>query len=420
MSYLLFAIYFVLCCWMMTRISFIRKTGIEPRVIIALFALKVLAGIAIGWISLHYYGTGNDYWDVNREGYKEYQLLLSNPGEYFSNFFRSDYPHGYSGFFDSFQSFWNDLRNNLVIKLVSIFNLVSQGNYYINSLFFNSLIFFGHAALYRVFIHRYRAQRMAVIIGCFLLPSTLYFTSGIQKDGIVFALMAMLVYAVYFSLEQKFTAKRVFVILFSFGFLLLFRNYVFIVLLLAVPAWILARRIRWRPVYTFTLIFGIAAVLLFSIQYIFPSINPLNTIVQKQADFLGLFASGTQIEMHPLTPDLAGFAKQAPLALNHVFLRPYLFELPSQILLPMNIELFIYQLLFLVFLFFRTKTESPDRGAMTCFLLFSIFSLFLFIGYIVPNLGSLVRYRSIYLPFLITPMLCSINWAGIRARSIKN
>lgn len=411
MNYVLFSVYFIVLAWLLTRVSFIRKTGIDWRVLIGLFALKVAAGVAIGWISLHYYGTGNDYWDVNREGWKEYQLLISDPGEYFRNFFRSDYPHGYSGVFDSFQSFWNDLRNNLVIKLVSVFNIFSQGDYYVNSLLFNFLIFFGHAGLYRVFISRFPEQRIAVIIGCFLLPSTLYFSSGIQKDGIVFSLLAGIIYILYFAMERKSLGwKRICMLLVFLALLFLFRNYVCIVLVPSVIAWVLSARLKWKPLYTFLLVFGLAAVLLFGIHSVIPSVNPLQTIVQKQTDYRGLYNSSTRIEMDSLHANAASFLKQAPQALNHAFLRPYLFELPSTILLPMNIELLIYQLLFILLIISYHRSSNPDRGAFIGFLLFFSLVVFLFIGYIVPNLGSLVRYRSTYLPLIITPLLCSINW----------
>ncbi|WP_462253906.1 hypothetical protein, partial [Ferruginibacter sp.] len=132
---------------------------------------KIIAGLAIGWISYNLYNTGNDYWDVNREGWKEYQLLLSDPKEYFTNIFKSQYSQGYGGMFDSFQSFWNDLRNNIIIKFLSVCNIFSRGNYYINSLFFNFFCFLGHVAFYRIFIQIYKKQQWAVIICCFLLPS---------------------------------------------------------------------------------------------------------------------------------------------------------------------------------------------------------------------------------------------------------
>ena len=162
---------------------FIKRSGINSKVVIGLFLFKIIAGIAIGWLSLHFYGTGNDYWDINTEARKEYQLLITDPGRYFTNIFTSDYPGGYSGVFSSFDSFWNDLKGNIIIKLVSLFNIFSRGNYYINSLFFNFLVFFGHVALYRVFTKVYPGRSMLVIIGCFLLPSMIYFSSGIHKDG---------------------------------------------------------------------------------------------------------------------------------------------------------------------------------------------------------------------------------------------
>lgn len=422
MNYVLFSVYFIILAWSLTRVSFIKKTGIDRRVLIGLFALKVAAGVAIGWISLHYYGPGNDYWDVNREGWKEYQLLVSDPGEYFRNFFRSDYPNGYSGVFDSFQSFWNDLRNNLVIKLVSIFNIFSRGDYYVNSLLFNFLIFFGHAGLYRVFIHRFPGKNVAVIIGCFLLPSTLYFSSGIQKDGVVFLLLAGIIYILYFAMEQRSVSwKRICILPVLVALLFLFRNYVCIVLMPAALAWILSVRLKWKPLYTYLFVFGLAAVLLFGIHSVIPSVDPLQTIVQKQTDYRGLYKyrSATSIQMDTLQADPGSFMRQAPQAMNHAFLRPYLFELPSPILLPMNIELLIYQVLLFLMIISYQRSSHPDRGAFNGFLLFFSLVVFLFIGYIVPNLGSLVRYRSSYLPLLITPLLCSINWEKWVGR-IKN
>jgi hypothetical protein len=184
-DYILFVFYLLLFCWLATRISFVKNSGICTKHVVILFFIKIMAGLAIGWLSINIYGKGNDYWDVNREGWIEYQLLWSNPKEYFTNIFQSQYTQGYAGLFDSFQSFWNDLRNNIIIKFISVCNIFTRGNYYCNSIFFNFFCFLGHVAFYRVFIQIFKKQQRAVIIGCFLLPSMLYFTSGIQKDGII-------------------------------------------------------------------------------------------------------------------------------------------------------------------------------------------------------------------------------------------
>ncbi len=415
LNYLLFTLYLLIFCWLLRKNAFIKNAGPDNRTILVLFLIKIIAGIAIGWLSLHFYSAGNDYWDVNREGWKEYQLLWSDPHEYFTNLFKSSYPGGYDGLFDSFHSFWNDLRNNLVIKLVSVFDIFSRGDYYINSLFFNFIIFFGHIALYRVFIKVYPGKIYPVIIGCFLLPSLLYFSSGIHKDGIVFLLLAILVYAVFLSLQKnRFNFRRVFIIVISLFLLFVTRSFILFALLPALIAWVLAAKTRWPAVRVFTLVYLTAGLLLFNFHSIFPAADPLATIVQKQADFLQLPASATVIKLDTLQPNFSSFMHNAPQSLNHLLLRPYLMELPSPILLPMNMELLLYQLLFIAFIFFREKRSNRIGGPFIVFAIFFTLTAFLFIGFIVPNLGSMVRYRSLYLPFIITPMLCMLDLEKLR------
>jgi len=412
---LLFVLYVCFFCWLVVRVPFVKKSGISRNVILGLFLLKLLAGVAIGWISLHLYSSGNDYWDVNREGWKEYQLLWSNPHEYFTNIFTSGYDKGYAGLFDSFQSFWNDLRNNVLIKLISVTDLFSRGNYYINSLFFNFFGFMGHMALYRVFIQLYKKQQLAVIIGCFLLPSMLYFTSGVQKDNLVFTALGFLCYAVFRSLQNGFTFKRVLIIIGSLCLLFLIRSFVCILLVPALAAWIIAAKTKLRPAYIFATVYVIAGLIFFNFNTVFPAVQPLHTVIQKQADYFTLPSNAvTNIRLDTLRPAFGSFAMNAPQAFNHSFLRPYINEVPAVTLIPFSIEIFIYELLLLLLIFFKRR-DGIKTQPFTLFCLFFTITIYLFIGYIVPNLGAIVRYRSIYLPLLITPVLCNINWDIIAA-----
>lgn len=416
MNYLLFFVYLAVLCWLLLKMPFIKRSGIDSRVLVGLFLIKIAAGIAIGWISLHFYGTGNDYWDVNTEAWKEYQLLISDPYKYFTNIFTTDYPGGYGGMFNSINSFWNDLKGNVIIKLVSVFNILSRGDYYINSLFFNFFVFFGHVALYRVFIKVYPDSSVRVITGCFLLPSMIYFSSGIYKDGIVFLLLAILIYCIYQSLQQKvFTKKRLLLMGVSLLLLFLIRHFIFFALVPATAGWIISAKRKQPVLRTFVLVYFFTGLILFNISSLIPSIRPLEIITQKQYDYLHLPKSDTQINLSVLKPGFKSFAANTPEALNHLLLRPYLWELPVRSMWPLNIELFIYQLLVMAYLFFRRKGESGDQSSLIYFAIFFTLTLFLLTGYIVPNLGSIVRYRSIYLPLVITPLICSIDQRRIYA-----
>ena len=74
----------------MLRTPFIKNAGIGSGTLLTLFLLKILAGIAIGWVSIHIYGPGNDYWDTNDFAKEEYQILQTNPLKYLINIFTSD------------------------------------------------------------------------------------------------------------------------------------------------------------------------------------------------------------------------------------------------------------------------------------------------------------------------------------------
>lgn len=414
LNYLLFVVYLVVLCWLLLRLPVIQSLGLDKKTVLALFLCKIVAGIAIGWVSIHIYGPGNDYWDLNDAAWKEYQLLITNPGTYFSNIFSSGYPDGYGGLFSSFDSYWNDLKGNLLIKLVSLFNIFSRGDYYINSLFFNFIIFFGHVVFYKLFVAVFKERKWLVVVGCFLIPSTLYFTSGMHKDGLVFLLLAVLIYCVYLWLQQnKLTVKRLLLIVICSILLFVVRNYIFISLSPALLAWVISQKTKWKPALVFLAVYFIAGLLVFNVDVVFPKIKPLDIIITRQTEFFKLPHTETSISLTPLQPTCKSFAANAPQALNHLLLRPYLWELPVQTIMPLNIELFICQLLLLLYILYHKKIKENPASSLIFFLVFFCITIFLLIGYIVPNLGSLVRYRAVYLPLIITPLLCLIQWEKV-------
>lgn len=409
MAYFLFAFYFVIFCWLLLRFRFVKEAGIQDRFVIGLFICKIVAGVVIGWVSLHLYDPHNDYWDINREGYKEYQLLLSNPKEYFSNIFHSGYQDAYGGLFESSNSYWNDLKNNILGKLVSIFDIFTGGNYYVNSLFFNFLIFFGNVALFRVFAHIFPNRKILVLTGCFLLPSTLYFTSGIHKDGLAFLIIGLIAFHTFFMLKER---RRVWIrcleVLLLLVFLFVIRNNVCLTLMPALLGWSIAEITKVRSWIVFPAVYIISAVLFFTLNSFFRKIDPPAILAKRQMEFRQMGKAKTDIQLDSLEPGFKSYLSNLPQASDHVFLRPYIYELPSTLLLPMNIELLIYQLLFAFFIFFHRKSGSPADPFIWAGILFSL-SMFIIIGYLVPNLGTLIRYRSIFWPFLITPLLCGVK-----------
>ncbi|HEY8689155.1 MAG TPA: hypothetical protein VIM07_07965, partial [Chitinophagaceae bacterium] len=133
MSYLFFIIYLTLFCWLLTKIKFIKDAGLGNRLIILLFLVRIIAGAVNGYINLYHY-PDTDAAAFQQDGLIEYDLLLNHPKEFLTNIFICH--HQNAGLLDITDSFWNNLRSDLIIKLLAFFNIFSRGNFFINTLFY--------------------------------------------------------------------------------------------------------------------------------------------------------------------------------------------------------------------------------------------------------------------------------------------
>ncbi len=404
MYYLLFSLYFTIGCFLITKISFVQKTALSKNWILLLFSWKVFCGLALGWITQRYFPS-NDYWGLNKLGIEEWELLCTNPKDFFTNITYSPY-HNYTGFFNSMGSYWNDLRNNIVIKIIALTNNCSQGNYYINSLFFNFIGFLGHLALFRIFIHIYPEKKKWILIGCFFLPTTMLYTSGIHKDLLTFVALSFLCYSTYFSVQNKMDLKKGFLFFISILILLFVRNYVLMAVIPALIYYLLVTKKKIRPSKGLLLVYGTIFSGLILIDLFIPKISPLTIISQKQFDFLQLPCANTDLHMTVLEASVRSFVFNLPEAIQHGFFRPFLWDKGNIFLHISSIELMIY--LGIIFWGVIKLIKQSIVSNWVIFFLLLTFTLFVFIGYTIPNSGSIVRYRSIYMPFLITPLLCSI------------
>src|SRR5207342_222317 len=99
---------------------------------------------------------------------------------------------------------------NIIIKFLSVCDIFSFGYYNVNVIFYNFAIFFGAVALYRVFDMVYINNKWVLIITCFLLPSLIFFSSTIHKEGLIFAAIGIAVFNIYTALHKTgFTAGKI-------------------------------------------------------------------------------------------------------------------------------------------------------------------------------------------------------------------
>lgn len=395
-------IIFLFLSWLcLTRLKFFRESGMTAPLLFTLFAIKVLTGFFVGWFTLDYFQKSNDYLTLHSLGIAEKEILIHQPAEYIRELFRSSYENGRGGWFDSTGSYWNDLRNNLIVKFLALLNVLTGGSYYSNSIFFNFFSFAGQVALYRLTLSLYgKTLEKPILFIIFLIPSTLFFSSGIHKDLIILTAVSFILYLFHAWVNDKLSRPGLLILILSFLIVLLIRNYVLMALLPAMAAYYLCKRRKIRPVLAFGITYAMVLTTMLIWSGISSKSSPLQVIVNKREDFLQLGKANSDLPRFALEPNMASFVRHFPTAIENGFLRPFLGEGIHPLHKAAGVEIFMLALLIIVgFWKMRRQPLKAFEWLMICFAISGI----LFIGYIVPNYGSIIRYRSLYLPILLAP-----------------
>ena len=422
MHVLLFIFYGLLLGYAITRIPFFRKSGIKPVFLLLYFGLRVATGCLHNVVAYRYYPNHGDIW------------------LYFTDSFTTRHE-----LFTDLKLFWADnstlawLPHNLIECMHVVLNFLSFDNLYINTLFFSFFTLAGAIALFRVFADRYPNDWLSACC-VLLLPSTLFWTSCIHTEGIVYSILGFF----FFNLNKLLAsdpptgnqvtdpitgnpkpARRILICLFLFSGAVFFRPAIGIGLLPATLCWILlAKGIPRRKLFLL-LLAGLAAVIVGAL--IIPGLfTPiLQQLSTRQKEFQ-LLTGNSRIYLPILEPTWSSVVNVLPTALFNGFFQPLPGSGGQAIYGVFALELTLIWLIILGSLLSSLSGKAvPLSGkavlpsapissgksslfirsyfGLSC-LLFSVLVMTL-IGFIIPFVGSIIRYRSICLPFLLAPFL---------------
>ena len=158
----------------------------------------------------------------------------------------------------------------------------------------------------------------------------------------------------------------------------------------------------------------------FTAKYISTRLDFPEVVVTKQKEFVSLHGNSS-VPMKKLEPNFTSFVINMPQTLSLSILRPYPSDVRHILSLAAATETNWLLLLFLIFLVFPSKRNDKNHAVIFIyFCLFLSFSVLITIGYSVNNIGAIVRYRSIILPLLLTPLFCRIDWQRINKLVFNN
>lgn len=389
------------------------------------FLLKLTAGILLGIFYQVYFGGGDaqlfqtqsdfvtEYAKVSPASY--IRLLLTRKFE--SETLRT-----------SMIYVWYS-NSYFMVMLLSFLNFFTGGNIYLNGLYFSVFCFWGLWQLVNVLIRLYPQLLFPAIIAFLFFPSVVFWSSGISKETIYLGSLGWLIAVVlrlayqlsnriwldflsvivagYLLWKIKFYfAALVFALLFGYGLVIYFNH----------------RFGKLKKTKTKVMLFCILALVgalivanwseVFKLDYFAAQLIKSNAVLTDRS-------VGKPFIFFPdLEPTLAGFLWYSPAAVFHTFLRPFIWESNSLFYFVAALEnIFIVLLLVLtLFNLVRSPLTVISLGAIV--ILIYVLVLAALLGLSTPNIGSLNRYRTAILPFLVF-LLLSFNVQGKYLKWLK-
>lgn len=410
MNFVLPILFFFIFLWGIYKWNFFRLQGLSRTFLITAFIVKVFAGVVLTMIYTHHYEIRSEadtfrYFD---DSYYLHKAASENPSFYFRMMLGTDDGEDLMPYLDAMNNwfpaerttFYND--NRTVIRINAMIRWISSGNYYVHLLFFCFMAFYGLTFMYKAF-HRYFAGKKVWLgLILFFTPSLLFWSSGILKEGPLLLVFGITLHILNTIFNRRARWSHFTVLAICILFLFHLKFYVGLLLVPAITGylWIINNK-GPHPI--------IKVILNFSGYFIVATIwHTLNwnwslfTVLKwKRLDFLGLAKSMNAksiISTGALEDNPMSFLQHFSFGFFNAITRPLPWDMYSIVILP-NVLENILIILFILFCIWFGRRENFHRIGYF-FIIYAV-GLLTIIGMVTPIMGSLVRYKTPAIPFLL-------------------
>jgi hypothetical protein len=262
------------------------------------------------------------------------------------------------------------------------------------------------------FLMKFKFSKLKIYFVLFLIPSFVFWSSGILKETILVSLLGILLNQTHEFFNEKKSLIKLFIILCCVLLMSVLKVYVLVCFLPLIAYLILQKFLifKQRNYLPLLLCIGILTIILI----VFREINPVNLIVNKQHNFINLAESidaRSKIDIPYLDGSFWNLVQAVPIAFINTSFRPFPMDLNSlMIVLPFLENVFLILLIIVFITQKRTTVFYQNQKILCIYFGLVIFFLFSLIGLTTPIIGAIVRYKVPVLPFLYIIVLSLIDF----------
>lgn len=388
--------------------------AITSRYFFPALTVKIFGAIALGFLYQFYY-SGGDTFNFHTHGSRQVWLAFTESlASGFKLLFGADDQIGIYKY-SSKIVFYGDPKSYFVVKVASLFDLITFSSYSATGVLFSLWSFAGAWALYLTFYKRYPALHFYLAICALFIPSVVFWGSGILKDTLVLGALGLATYSIDGLLNQK--GRRVFIIVMLFVSIYVIFNVKLFILQAFLPSvilWIVYKRIMSSPsvvvrilIFPFLLVGG--ALLSYWMvtkvgendsRYAIENIARTAKITAYDIGFYTGRDAGSGYSLGEMDGTLANMIIKMPQAINVSLFRPYLWEVKNPLMLLSAMEgSFLFVLVIYILFSVRFKIFSILNNPDVIFTLVFALIIAFAVGITSYNFGTLARYRIPMLPY---------------------
>ncbi len=316
-----------------------------------------------------------------------------------------------------------------VVRFTSLFVLLGGKSYLWSTIFLNAFLFGGFWKFYKLLCKIYPHLTKTLAYGMFLIPSVVFWGSGILKDSYTMSAtlwFAAAFYNIVIKFDKRHLAGNAFLLLLSVFLLLSLKPYILLTLILGMTIWftfgyVQKVKSKFLRIFVFPIILavavlgGAAAMTRFSEAagdfYSSPEAMMERAAV-VQHDLTQSYYGDNSYNIGGFDASYAGVISKAPVAILAGFFRPFPWEARSPVIMLSALEnTFIFALLMFAIFGRGIKNFGKQLGSNHYVIYAITFALALsyIVGLTTANFGALVRYKIPYMPFMITALLIIYN-----------
>jgi len=404
----------------------LKKYEIPPVWITGIFLLKILAGTAL-WAVYTYHYTDRSTSDAFRffdDAKIMHSALFNEPVVYLKMLFGIDTNdpaiHKYAIKMFNWDKEYNYFLyndNRTMLRFNALCMLLSFGNYHVHTIFMSLVSLTGGLFLFKAFYRFLSDKKYLLLLIVFCIPSVIFYTSGVLKEGIVLTGLGLFFYGFFEAIAKPKSLVTWLAVLLGTFILLIMKIYVILCLIPAIVYFISSKFIfNKRPIIYFLLFHVLVFAFLYLISVIFPDKDIFYMLFKKRDDFSNvamLYDAGSFISTPDLMPNAGSFLLYIPFALYTVCMRPYFWEAGSMLVKAAGLEnMFMLLAMCLPIVSFKKLNSLEKR--ITYMLLVFVLYLYILIGFTTPVLGALSRYKVPALPVLFIICLFYVNSAKLK------